>query len=90
MIKEQYDNILEMLRKVLLLLKETTANYAGQIVETGAEIQGLYRVSNYASPDLRLDNNILHMKQLSSWRRGSLNSWRRGSLSSWQRGSLSS
>ena len=42
--EEQYDNILEMLKKVRLLLEETTANYAR--VETGASIQGLYRMLN--------------------------------------------
>jgi hypothetical protein len=44
--EKQYDNILEKLTKVQLLLEETTANFARQI-ETGASIQGLYGSAEY-------------------------------------------
>ena len=44
--ENQYANILEVLRKVQLLLEETTASYARELVETGPGIQGLYVMSN--------------------------------------------
>ena len=44
--ENQYANILEMLRKVQLLLEKTTGSYARELVETGAGIQGLSVMSN--------------------------------------------
>jgi hypothetical protein len=60
--EEQYNNILEMLTKVRVVLE--TANYARQMIETGASIQ---RIQNTLQ-------NTLRTKQQSSWRRGSLSS----------------
>ena len=61
---EQYSNILDMLRKVRLLLEETRAR---QIVDTGASIQGLDRMSNSAEHPTNKTNERLeerHPEQL--------------------------
>ena len=49
LIEEQYDNILEMLGKVRLLLEEITANYARRTVEIGSTHE-LFGMSNSTSP----------------------------------------